>query len=113
MIYEKAIWPKDVYEIIVLQTHKEQRIELSESLKELLNTEKTDVQTVNTIIKSIHRYDVLPSTDVPVLICWFGGLAAVLSENLSEKVIGRICHEVLCNYLDISPQLNQPNHVLK
>ncbi len=109
MIYEKAIWPKDVYEIIVLHTHKEQRIELSESL----NTEKADVQTVNTIIKAIHRYDVLPSTDVPVLICWFGGLAAVLSENLSEQVIGQICHEVLCNYLDLSPQLNQPNRVLK
>jgi hypothetical protein len=113
MIYEKEFWPEGVDQIILLHTQEEQSFELSESLRELLNTEKVHTQTVNTIIEAIYRFDVLPSTNIPVLTCWFGGPAAVLLENLSEKVISQICHEVLCNYLNISSDLNQPTRTLK
>ncbi|CAF1271176.1 unnamed protein product [Adineta steineri] len=110
MVYEKSFWPEDNYLIILLHTQKQKLLTLVESLKALLNTKETDIQT---IIEAIHMYEVLSSAEVPVLICWFGGPAALLLENLSEKVIGQICHEVLCNYLNISSELNQPKHVLK
>ncbi|CAF1405759.1 unnamed protein product [Adineta steineri] len=110
MIYEKSFWPEENHLIILLHTQKQKLLTLSESLKALLNTKESDIQT---IIEAIHMYEVLSSAEVPVLICWFGGPAALLLENLSEKVIGQICHEVLCNYLNISSELNQPKHVLK
>lgn len=113
MVYDKNFWPEDIYDIILLHTEKEQSIELSESLKEILNNEKIDLQIIKTIIEAIHRYDVLPSTDIPVLISWFGGPAALLIEDLSEMIIGQICHEVLCHYLDISSELNQPIRIIK
>jgi hypothetical protein len=113
MIYEKRFWPEKVKGISLLHTGKQLSFELSESLKELLNVEKIDADVVNTIIEAIYTYDVLPSTDIPVLICWFGGPAAVLLEDLSEKAIGQICHEVLCNCLNISWQSNEPNRILK
>lgn len=65
------------------------------------------------IIESIFQYDVPPSTQQPVLLCWFGGEAAVLIEDFDENLIGDICHEVLCFYLNISPKLNLPIRVLK
>ena len=110
---KNRFWPEKIREIILLHTEKQLSFELSESLKELLNVENIDSQVVSTIIQSIHRYDVLPSTDTPVLICWFGGPAAVLLEDLSEKLLGQICHEVLGNYLNRSTELNEPIHVLK
>jgi hypothetical protein len=113
MIYEKSFWPENVQKIILLHTDKQLCLELSESLKELLDAEKIDAQIVKIIIETIHRYDVFSSTDIPVLICWFGGPGAVLLENLSDKLIGQICHEVLCNYLSLSPKLNEPIRVLK
>jgi len=113
MVYETMFWPEDICDIILLHTDKQQAIELSESLKELLNNEKVNIQIVKTIIEAIHRYDVLPSTDIPVLITWFGGQAALLIEDLSEIIVGQICHEVLCHYLNISSELNKPIRILK
>jgi len=113
MVYEKIFWPENVCEIILLHTEEQYSIELAKLLKEILNNENVDVQVIQTIIKAILRYDVLPSTDIPVLISWFGGPAALLIEDLSELVIGQICHEVLCHYLNISSKLNQPIRILK
>ncbi|CAF3870832.1 unnamed protein product [Rotaria sordida] len=113
MIYEKLFWPENVGDIILLQAQKQKSIEFSNSLKNLLKTEKIDIQLINTIIEAIHRYVVLPSTNIPILICWFGGPAAVLLEDLSEYIIGQICHEVLCYYLNISFKLNPLIRVLK
>ncbi len=113
LVYDKSFWPEDINDIILLNTEKEQSIELSESLKNILNNEKIDAQIIKTIIEAIHRYDVLPSTDVPVLISWFGGPAALLIEDLSEIIIGQICHEILCHYLDIPLELNQPIRIIK
>lgn len=114
MIYDKSFWPEDVNEIILLHTEEQQSIELSESIqKELLKNENIDVQTIQMIIQAIHRYDVLPSTDIPVLITWFGGPAALVIEDFSAEIIGQICHEVLCNCLNISSKFNQPIRTLK
>ncbi|CAF2434571.1 unnamed protein product [Rotaria sp. Silwood2] len=112
-VYEKSFWPDNVGDIILLHAQKQKSIQFSDSLKNLLKTEKIDVQVVNTIIEAIHRYEVLPSTNVPIIICWFGGPAAVLLEDLSEYIIGQICHEVLCYYLNISSKLNKIIRVLK
>ena len=113
MIYEKSFWPANVDEILLLHTQKPSRIEFSQSLKTLLDSEKIDVQTVQTIAQAIHRYDVLTSTDVPVLVSWFGGPAAVLIEDFSERFIAQICHEVLCAYLNLPADLHPPVKALK
>ncbi|CAF0784118.1 unnamed protein product [Adineta ricciae] len=105
LVYEKSFWPEDVKEMILLHTQKSLPIPLSESLNDL-----TDIRT---IVEAIHRYDVLPSTDTPVLICWFGGPAAVLIENFSNEIIGQICHEVLCYFLNISSKSNLPINIVK
>ena len=104
LVYEKQFWPKNVQEIILLHTSDEFISSLDEEI---------DPHVLKTIIQSIHRYDVLPSTETPVLICWFGGSAALLLEDLSESLIGRICHQVLCQSLNLSPDLHQPRRVLK
>lgn len=113
MFYDKCFWPKTVNKMILLTKKNSRSIEFSETLKELLNTEKVDHETVNTIIQAIYQYDKFSSTDAPVLFCWFAGQAAVLIENLSERVIGQICHEVLCSYLNISSTSNQLTRVFK
>lgn len=82
-------------------------------MKTLIKTENIDDRIVNTIVEAIYRYDELPSTNVPILICWFGGPAAVLLEDLNDSIIGSICHEVLSYYLNLSPDLNQFTRVLK
>ncbi len=113
MVYEKRFWPEDINVIILLQTKNNQSIEFSETLKEMLKNENMDTEVMKTILQTIHQYDILPSTDVPVLITWFGGPAAILLEDLSEKLIGQICHEVLCYYLNLAPELNQPIRIIK
>jgi hypothetical protein len=113
MVYEKSIWPENICEIVILRTDKQRSIELSESLKDMFKHENVDNQVIETIIQTIHRYDVLPSTDIPVLISWFGGPAALLLEDLSENLLGQLCHEVLCYYLNISSESNQPIRIIK
>lgn len=105
LVYEKAFWPKDILEIIVLNTMKDH---LSDSFDKYKQNPR-----LRKIIESIFQYDVPPSTQQPVLLCWFGGEAAVLIEDFDENLIGDICHEVLCFYLNISPKLNLPIRVLK
>ncbi|CAF5121662.1 unnamed protein product, partial [Rotaria socialis] len=70
-------------------------------------------QIVQDIANMLFHYDVLPSTDIPVLICWLVGPTAVAAENLSEQLIGQICHEVLCRYLNIPQEKNQPVQILR
>ena len=111
--YEKRFWAEDIGQMILLHTEKHKPIELSTSLKELFNKEKIDSATVNTIIEAIHRYDVLPSTNVPTLICWLTGSAALLTEDLGEQVVGQLCHEVLCDYMNVSSKLSPIIQVLK
>lgn len=113
MVYEKRLWPKDIWEIILLHTKHEQLIELSRSIKDILNDEKIDLEVIKTIVEGIHKYSILPSTDIPVLICWFGGSGALLIEDLNENILGQICHGVLCHYLNISSKLNQPIRIIK
>ena len=113
MVYEKRFWPEDICEMILLHTEKQRSIEFSELLKEMFKNENVDNQVIETILQTIHRYDVLPSTDIPVLITWFGGPAALLLEDLSGNLIGQLCHEILCYYLNISPEFNQPIRIIK
>ncbi len=75
--------------------------------------ERVNPEILQEIIDMIFHYDVLPSTNVPVLICWFAGSAAVMIETLSTQLVGQICHEVLCNYLNIAHEKHQLVHVLK
>ncbi|CAF1341824.1 unnamed protein product [Rotaria magnacalcarata] len=113
LIYEKRFWPDAVGKIMLLDRQKQKSIEFSDSLKTLIKIEQIDERVVNTIIEAVHRYDELRSTNVPILICWFGGSAAVLIEDINENIIGQICHEVLCYYLNLSSKLNKLNRVLK
>ena len=113
MIYSQKFWPENINEIILLQTQTHQSSELSIACRDLAERERIDAQRIKTIMESIHRYDVLPSTDVPVLVCWFGGSAAVLLEDLSDHLIGQVCHEVLCYYLNVSLTTDGPRRTLK
>jgi hypothetical protein len=113
MVYEKRFWSENTDVMILLHIEKKQSIQFSESLNEMLKNENVNTQVIETILQAIHQYDVLPSTDIPVLITWFGGPAALLLEDLSENLIGQICHEVLCYYLNIPSELNQPIRIIK
>jgi hypothetical protein len=113
LIYEKRFWSPESHEIALIHTQKPLRMDFSESLKALLDVEKVDGETLDEIVQAIHQYDVLTSTDVPVLITWFGGPAAVLIENFSPKLIGQLCHEVLCGYLNISADSHPLVNALK
>lgn len=104
MIYKNKFWHRKTSSIALLHTHKTPQFELSDALKQQLRTEHVDSRALQEIINTLFHYDVLPSTNMPVLICWFVGPAAILIENLSEHLIGQICHEVLCSYLNISPE---------
>ena len=113
LVYEKQFWPKDISEIFLLHIEKQSVEDFAKSLKEIFQNETIDIEMIRIIIEAIHRYDVLPSTDTPVLITWFGGPAAVLIEDFHSDLIGQICHRVLCHSLNISPGLNQPIRTLK
>jgi hypothetical protein len=113
MVYEKRFWSEDTDVMILLHIEKKQSIQFSESLNEMFKNENVNTQIIETILQAIHQYDVLPSTDIPVLITWFGGPAALLLEDLSENLIGQICHEVLCYYSNIPSELNQPIRIIK
>ncbi|CAF2812249.1 unnamed protein product [Rotaria sp. Silwood2] len=86
---------------------------MSDGLREQLHAERVDTDIFNAIVSMLFHFDVLPSTDIPVLICWFVGPAAIMIENLSEKLVGQICHEVLCNCLNIAQEKYQPVRTLK
>lgn len=105
LVYKKAFWSSDISEILVLNTIKERLSDAFEKYKQNPDIRK--------IIESIFQFDVIPSTKVPVLLCWFGGEAALLIEDFDENLVGAICHEVLCFYLNVSPEHNRPIRVLK
>ena len=113
VIYSHKFWPENINEIILLQTQTHRSSELSIACRDLAERENIDAQTIKTIMESIHRYDVLPSSNVPVLVCWFGGDAAVLLEELSDHLIGQVCHEVLCHYLNVPLTTDGPRRTLK
>ena len=113
MVYEKPLWPKSVSEIFLVHPDKESIIDLASSLKKIFVDEKIDMEIIRQIVAAIHRYDVLPSTETPVLITWFGGPAAMLIEDFPVQIIGQICHRVLCHSLNISAESNQPIRTLK
>ena len=60
------------------------------------------METVKTVTQGIHRYNALSSVDAPFLICWLSDSGALLSGNLNNKAMNRLCHQVLCHYLGIS-----------
>ena len=91
-------------EIVLLHTRKNPSFEMSDGLRQQLNAERVNPQMLEEMVQMLFHYDVLPSTDTPVLISWFVGPVAMMMERLDTKLVGQICHEVLCNYLKISPQ---------
>ena len=108
-MYEQRFWSPETKHIVVLHTREISAIPWSDRLK----AAQVNEETLKTLVRAIHRYDVLPSSDVPVLICWFGGAAAVLLEDLAEDIMGGICHEVLCYYLQASADAHRPKRILK
>ncbi|CAF1041616.1 unnamed protein product [Rotaria sordida] len=113
MIYKKKFWSRHINSIVLLHTKKDLSFEISDELRQQLQIERVDSDMFKEIVNMLFHYDVLPSTDIPVLICWFVGPTAIMIENLSEKLIGQVCHEVLCNYLNIVQEKYQPVRILK
>lgn len=113
MVYKKKFWRPDATGIVVLHTEKRPLLEISDRLRQYLTAERVDLNMVQEIAQSLYHYDVLPSTDIPVLVCWFSGPAALMIENLSTELVGQICHEVLCRYLDVAHTNYQPVQLLK
>lgn len=112
MIYSERFWPENAGEFNLLN-NRPQDFKPSDRLRSLMKNGNVDSNTFNDIVKNIFHYDVLPSTDLPVLICWFVGSAAVLTEKLSKELAGQICHEVLCSALKISQDQHRPTSVVK
>ena len=113
MIYKKKFWRSNASSIALLHTRKDQSFEMSDALRQQMQAERVDPQMLQELVRMLFQYDVLTSTDQPVLICWFVGSAALLMESLSTQLIGQLCHEVLCSYLNIDQQKYQPVHVLR
>ncbi|CAF3307332.1 unnamed protein product [Rotaria socialis] len=113
LIYKKKFWHRKASSIVLLHMDKDRSFEISDALRQKLQVERVDSQIVQDIANMLFHYDVLPSTDIPVLICWLVGPTAVAAENLSEQLIGQICHEVLCRYLNIPQEKNQPVQILR
>ncbi|CAF3995984.1 unnamed protein product, partial [Rotaria sp. Silwood1] len=57
---------------------------MSDGLRQQLHAERVDSDMFKEIVNMLFHFDVLPSTDIPVLIGWLVGPAAVMIENLSE-----------------------------
>ena len=70
-------------------------------------------KSIPTLSTRLFHYDVLPSTNVPLLICWFVGSTAIMIEKLSDQFAGQICHEVLCSGLNISSENFEPQCIIK
>ncbi|CAF4838273.1 unnamed protein product, partial [Rotaria magnacalcarata] len=49
--------------------NKDRPFEISDALRQNLQVERVDSQIVQDIANMLFHYDVLPSTDIPVLIC--------------------------------------------
>lgn len=86
---------------------------MSDTLKQLLTAERVPQGTFQEIVRMLFHYDVLPSTRKPVLVCWLAGPAAVMAETLSSHAIGLICHEVLCNYMNVDQKKYRPVQTLR
>jgi hypothetical protein len=89
MICKNKFWPQNANSIALLHMEKCQSFEISDTLKQQLDMERVDPEILQQIADMIFHYDVLPSTDVPVLICWFAGSVAVMIETLSTQLRSR------------------------
>ncbi|CAF4537313.1 unnamed protein product [Rotaria sp. Silwood1] len=113
LIYKKKFWNRHISHIALLHTKKDLSFEMSDGLRQQLHAERVDSDMFKEIVNMLFHFDVLPSTDIPVLIGWLVGPAAVMIENLSEQLVGQICHEVLCHCMNIAQETYQPVRVLK
>jgi len=113
LIYKKKFWQESATSIVLWHTRKQQIFEMSDGLRQQLHAERVDPKIIQEIALGLFEYDVLPSTNIPVLICWFSGSAALLIENFNEQIVGQVCHEVLCSYLNVPQANHQPVRILK
>ncbi|UJR19656.1 hypothetical protein I4U23_022791 [Adineta vaga] len=113
LVYKKKFWRQSANSIILLHTRKNQLFEMSDKLGQLLSGIQVDPNIAQEIAHGLSYCDVLPSTNIPVLVCWFGGPAAIMIENINEQAIGQICHEIICSYLKIDQERYQPIRTLK
>jgi hypothetical protein len=113
LIYKNRFWSSNASSIVLLHTQASSKIEISDKLQQQLQAEQVDPSMFQEMVRMIYHYDVLPSTNIPVLICWFVGAPAIMIENLSEQLVGQTCHEVLCNHLNIPQEKYPPVRILK
>ncbi|CAF1140308.1 unnamed protein product [Adineta ricciae] len=113
LIYKKKFWRQSANSIILLHTQENHLFEMSDTLRQLLSNGSIDPSVVQEVAHGLSYCDVLPCTDIPVLVCWFGGPAAITIENFTEQFIGQICHETICSYLKIDQDRYPPVRVLK
>ncbi|UJR16788.1 hypothetical protein I4U23_003687 [Adineta vaga] len=113
LIYKTKFWKQHSTSIVMLHTQKNQSFQMSTLLRQQLDAEQVTSEIVHEIVQMLFHYDILLSTNIPVLICWFVGPAAINMERISSSTLGQICHEVLCNYLNIDHIEHQPIHILK
>jgi hypothetical protein len=113
LIYKKRFWDAKATEITLLHTQRHPSFEMSDGLREQLNAERVDSRILQEIVQMLFHFDVLLSTDTPVLICWFVGQAGIMMERLNPQLVGQICHEVLCHSLKIPHQKYPLANVLR
>lgn len=108
-MYEQPFWSPETKHIVLLHTKDLSAIQWSD----LIKSKQINDETLKMFVRAIHRYDVLSSTKIPILICWFGGEAAVRLEEFSDEFIGQISHEVLCFYLGVDADVHRPKSFFK
>lgn len=113
LIYKKRFWGKKASSIVLLHTDRQSKFDMSDQLREQLAHEHVDPAIFDEIVRMLFHYDVLPSTSIPVLISWFVGPAAIMMEGLSEQLVGQICHEVVCSFLQVPWQKFPLERVLR
>jgi hypothetical protein len=85
---------------------------LSDEQKAFLADQGADVYCAQSVMDAI-VYVGRPSTSDHAVVLWISGHAALDMENLSDTVLGRICHDVLCHFLDGASSLNQPVQTIR
>ncbi|CAF4155074.1 unnamed protein product, partial [Rotaria magnacalcarata] len=112
LIYENTIdfWPANAADIYLLHD-RNAPIKFNDEQLEFLATHNVDSKVAQLILNTL--FYVAPSHEYRVLTCWFGGRAALLAENISEIVLGRLCHDTLWQYLAGVDKNKRPVHTIR
>lgn len=112
LVYETPVlfWPKGAADIYLLRD-REAPTKLNADQLAFIAEYNVDPDAAQILLDSL--FYVAPSNEYCVLTCWVGGRAAVMAEDINEAVLGRLCHDVLCQFLAGADIKQQPIRTIR